>query len=75
MKRKAAGHTIEPSPEPERSSNVVSLMDALRESMGAGRKGGRQNRTRSQSVSAQRGKSAKTGPKRKKSSGRRRKAA
>jgi non-homologous end joining protein Ku len=74
VKRKAAGHTIEPSPEPERPSNVVSLMDALRDSMGAGRQGGRKN-SRSQSVSARRGKSARKGPKRKKSNGRRRKAA
>jgi DNA end-binding protein Ku len=33
VKRKAAGHTIEPAPEPERPSNVINLMDALRDSM------------------------------------------
>jgi DNA end-binding protein Ku len=68
VKRKAAGHIIEPGPEPERSNNVVNLMDALRESMGASRKGGRQNRTRSQAASVRRGKSAKRGSKRKKKS-------
>jgi Ku protein len=34
VKRKAAGHTIEAKPEPEDRSNVIDLMEALRESMG-----------------------------------------
>jgi DNA end-binding protein Ku len=33
VKRKAAGHTIEPPPEEPAPSNVINLMDALRESM------------------------------------------
>ena len=33
VKRKAAGHTIEPRPEEPAPSNVINLMDALRESM------------------------------------------
>jgi len=42
VKRKAAGHTLEPAPEPERPSNVINLMDALRESI---EKRGKQRRT------------------------------
>jgi DNA end-binding protein Ku len=34
VKRKAAGHTIERPEAPERPSNVINLMDALRESLG-----------------------------------------
>jgi DNA end-binding protein Ku len=34
VKRKAAGHAIERPEAPERPSNVVNLMDALRESLG-----------------------------------------
>jgi DNA end-binding protein Ku len=33
VKRKAAGHTIERPEAPERPSNVINLMDALRESL------------------------------------------
>ena len=33
VKRKAAGHTIEPRPEEPAPSNVINLMEALRESM------------------------------------------
>ena len=33
VKRKAAGHTVEPRPEEPAPSNVINLMDALRESM------------------------------------------
>ena len=40
MKRKAAGHTIEAKPAEEDRSNVIDLMDALKQSMGkrSGRK-------------------------------------
>ena len=34
VKRKAAGHTIERPEAPERPSNVINLMDALRDSLG-----------------------------------------
>jgi Ku protein len=37
VKRKAAGHTIEPAERPAEATNVVSLMDALRKSIGAGK--------------------------------------
>jgi DNA end-binding protein Ku len=33
VKRKAAGHTIEPSAPPEDRGNVINLMDALKKSM------------------------------------------
>ena len=66
VKRKAAGHTIEPGPEPERPSNVVNLMDALRESIKSRRQAPRSRRLR-----ASAGKSRK--PKR--ASGKRRRAA
>ena len=33
VKRKAAGHTIEPREVPEEASNVINLMDALKQSM------------------------------------------
>ena len=33
VKRKAAGYTVEPRPEEPAPSNVINLMDALRESM------------------------------------------
>ena len=33
VKKKAAGHTIEPREEPEEASNVVNLMDALKQSI------------------------------------------
>ena len=35
VKRKAAGHTIEPREEAEKPSNVINLMDALRDSLGS----------------------------------------
>jgi DNA end-binding protein Ku len=35
IRRKAKGHTIEAPTEPEKADNVVSLMDALRQSLGA----------------------------------------
>src|SRR3954467_14344147 len=38
VRRKAKGHTIEAPEEPERPSNVINLMDALRQSV-AGEKG------------------------------------
>jgi DNA end-binding protein Ku len=38
VKRKAAGKTIEPTEQPAREGNVVDLMDALRRSLGSGRK-------------------------------------
>jgi DNA end-binding protein Ku len=34
VKRKAAGHTIEAKPAEEDRSNVIDLMDALKQSMG-----------------------------------------
>ena len=41
VQRKAKGHTIEASPEPEeRPSNVINLMDALREGVRADTKCG-----------------------------------
>ncbi len=46
VKRKAAGHTIEPAPAPERASNVINLMDALRESV-EGHRGRSRNHARS----------------------------
>jgi Ku protein len=39
VKRKAAGHTIEVPPPEEDRDNVIDLMDALRQSMGATRRG------------------------------------
>jgi DNA end-binding protein Ku len=33
VKRKAAGHTIEAPPTPEPPSNVINIMDALRDSL------------------------------------------
>jgi len=38
VKRKAAGHTIERPEAPERPSNVINLMDALRDSLGTKRR-------------------------------------
>jgi DNA end-binding protein Ku len=40
VKKKAAGHTIEPREEPEEGSNVINLMDALKQSI-KGRGGGK----------------------------------
>jgi Ku protein len=34
IRRKAKGHTIEEPPPPERTDNVINLMDALRQSLG-----------------------------------------
>jgi DNA end-binding protein Ku len=70
VKRKAAGHTIEAAPEPERPSNVVNLMDALRQSIGG--KGGQHARPHPRKPP---GTHAKTGAKRKRANGRRRRAA
>jgi non-homologous end joining protein Ku len=46
VKRKAAGHTIERPEAPERPSNVINLMDALRDSLGkrSAAKSGRKKR-------------------------------
>ena len=33
VKRKVAGHTIEPREEPREASNVINLMDALKQSI------------------------------------------
>ena len=41
VQRKAKGHAIEAPEAPERPSNVINLMDALRESVRADRQGGR----------------------------------
>ncbi len=41
VRRKAKGHTIEEPPPPERPSNVINLMDALRQSLG--KRGGQRN--------------------------------
>jgi Ku protein len=41
VKRKAAGHTIERPEAPERPSNVINLMDALRDSLGTKAKTGK----------------------------------
>jgi DNA end-binding protein Ku len=41
VKRKAAGQKIEPAAEPERPSNVVNLMEALRQSLGKGAPAGK----------------------------------
>jgi DNA end-binding protein Ku len=38
VKRKAAGKAFEPAEQPAREGNVVDLMDALRRSLGSGRK-------------------------------------
>jgi Ku protein len=48
VKRKAAGHTIEREEEPQRESNVIDLMDALKQSMKAGRRSGRRTKSSSQ---------------------------
>lgn len=73
VKRKAAGHTIEPGPEPERPSNVINLMDALRESVEGGGKGGRRRTAvHSRRSSSRRSKSKSS---RKRSNSRRRRAA
>jgi Ku protein len=53
VKRKAAGHTIEPPAEPSAPANVINLMDALRESMK------RRKASSSRSKSAARKKSAR----------------
>jgi Ku protein len=34
VRRKAKGHTVEEAPLPERTDNVINLMDALRQSLG-----------------------------------------
>jgi non-homologous end joining protein Ku len=34
IRRKAKGRTIEEPPPPERTDNVINLMDALRQSLG-----------------------------------------
>src|SRR5262249_9111228 len=46
VQRKAKGHTIEPPKEPEKPDNVIDLMDALRRSVGTGRKRARAPRAR-----------------------------
>ena len=45
VKKKATGHTIEPREEPEEASNVVDLMEALKQSI-KGRRGGTKARSR-----------------------------
>ena len=56
VKRKAAGRTIEPAPEPESQSNVINLMDALRESMDKRGKGHRTSGGYARKTSARRSK-------------------
>lgn len=46
VRRKAKGHTIEPPEQPEKTDNVIDLMDALRRSVGASRQGARAARPR-----------------------------
>ena len=46
VQRKAKGHTIEPPKQPEKPDNVIDLMEALRRSVGTGRKGARAVRPR-----------------------------
>jgi DNA end-binding protein Ku len=41
VKRKAAGRKIEAPEPPEKRDNVINLMEALRQSVKGGRKGGR----------------------------------
>ena len=36
IRRKSKGHTIEEPAPPERTDNVINLMDALRQSLGKG---------------------------------------
>jgi Ku protein len=38
VRRKAKGHTIEPPRQPEKPDNVIDLMDALRRSVGGGKR-------------------------------------
>jgi Ku protein len=38
VRRKAKGHTIEPPTQPEKPDNVIDLMDALRRSVGGGKR-------------------------------------
>jgi DNA end-binding protein Ku len=38
VQRKAKGHTIEPPRQPEKPDNVIDLMDALRRSVGGGKR-------------------------------------
>jgi Ku protein len=71
VKRKAAGHTIEAAPEPERPSNVVNLMDALRESV-EGRKGARSAKAHPRKPAQHR---SKPRAKKARANGRRRRAA
>src|SRR3712207_4331225 len=54
IKKKAAGQKIEPK-QPERPSNVISLMDALRSSIAAERGGGRTEEPSAKSASGKRG--------------------
>jgi non-homologous end joining protein Ku len=60
VKRKAKGHTIEaPEPEPE-PSNVINLMEALRQSVAGSKKGqsGAKKKARSKGTSKRRRKAA-----------------
>jgi DNA end-binding protein Ku len=58
IKKKAAGHKIEPK-EPEKPSNVISLMDALKKSIAAERGHDRDEAPARRSASAKRGQGTK----------------
>ena len=58
IKKKAAGHKIEPK-EPEKPSNVISLMDALKKSIAAERGHDRDEAPARRSGSAKRARSTK----------------
>ncbi len=63
IKKKAAGHKIEPKEPPEKPSNVISLMDALKKSIAAER--GQDNEAPARSGSAKRSRATKKSPARK----------
>jgi DNA end-binding protein Ku len=58
IKKKAAGHKIEPK-QPEKPSNVISLMDALKKSIAAERGHDRDEAPARRSASAKRSGSTK----------------
>jgi DNA end-binding protein Ku len=59
IKKKAAGHKIEPKEAPEEPSNVISLMDALKKSIAAERGHDRDEAPARRSASAKRPRAAK----------------
>src|SRR5215217_4093506 len=59
IKKKAAGHKIEPKEQPEQPSNVISLMDALKKSIAAERGHDRDEAPARRSGSAKRARSTK----------------